>query len=267
MSAAIAMTAMSCGSSSSTNDVAEELLEQARKAVDAKEYDRAISLLDSIDSSCPDAIDTRSDAMKLRPYAIEGVTLAAIVETDSAIVRSEQTIARLQSSMAMHENQEIGESYYIPSALDNADFINTTGISVRVNGQTGALYIVSSVNPGRIDQRYVMLSDVAGNVVSTDTISADSEANYKTKNSELLEFLPRYCTRLPQFIIDNDGAEMTATICGDKGSRNIKLNASQVAHMAQAARLSQAIGEARTASLERERLNRNLDTARRQQQK
>lgn len=264
--AVIMLAATACGSSSSTPDAAAGLLTEAREALDSGDYRRASLLLDSIDSAYPEAIGTRSEAMKLRPRAIEGLTVDAIAEADSAIARAEREIASLQPDMVLHENREIGESYYVPRGIDRgASFINSTGITVRVNSGTGTLYLVSSVNPGRIAQRYVVLGDDGGVSVSTDTIAAGSQANFVSGNSELLEFLPRYCTRLADFFISHDGQPFTATINGDNGSRSVKIDRRAAAAMAQAARLSKAVTIARENALERERLTRALQVAKSQQ--
>lgn len=267
VTASAVLVIVSCGSSAKNDDAAAALLQQAQSAIDAGDCEQALTLLDSIDHAYPKALQIRSQAIDLRPRAIEKIAVAAIEEADSAIARADREVARLTPMMTMHENKEIGESYYTPSQTDNASFVNTTGISVRVNGQTGELYLVSSVNPGRIDQRYVTFADNAGNVVSTDTIAADSPANFINGNSELLEFLPRYCGRIADFVAANDGAPMTATIVGDKGSRTVKIGAKTSEAIANAARLSQALTQGRKAVMERDRLEQNLQVARKQQQK
>jgi len=262
----IALSTVCCKKTDNTYAEADALVTQAKSAIDSGDFDHALVLLDSLDRAYPQAITQRETGMKLRPAAMQGSIGAQIVATDTILAKAERTIAELQSAMVLHNNDAIRESYYTPKRLDRLDtsLSGRTGITVRVNNPSGSLYIVSSVNPGRIGQRYVLFEAPDGTTVSTDTIATDSELNYVHNNTELLEMLPRYCTRIAPFLAQYAGSPIAVTIAGDNGTRSVKLSAEQTQAYADAASLSMAIQQAQQAQLELERLNRSLEIARSQ---
>ena len=58
------------------------LLTEAQTALTAKEYDRAVALIDSVSMAYPEEIDIRKEAMRLRPDATEGLTMAKLSQPD-----------------------------------------------------------------------------------------------------------------------------------------------------------------------------------------
>ncbi len=267
--AAMSLALASCGNKENENVAkARDLFDQATGAVNAGQYNRAVSLLDSIDRAYPDALEIRKQGMSLRPRAIEGALKADIAAADSTISSNEAIIAELQGKMNLFTNDAVRESYYHPVKSQGSGFgtkSGETGIAVRVSNPSGGLYLVSSVNPGKIAQRSITITADDGSFATTDTIASDSQANFVDRNSELLEFQPRQCSRLTDFLIEKAGQPLVATIVGDKGTKTVKIDATMSTAFGEAARLSRAITTCSTTAVERERLIRNLETAQKQQ--
>lgn len=62
----ILLTAMLVACGSNTQKEAEQLLEQAKTQFEQKQYERALSAIDSLRKIYPNAIDTRKKALKLQ---------------------------------------------------------------------------------------------------------------------------------------------------------------------------------------------------------
>lgn len=268
---AVSFVFASCGSKENENVTkARDLFDQATAALNAGQCDKAVALLDSIDRTYPDALDIRKQGIALRPRAIEGVLTKGIAEADSTINANEAVIVELQEKMNLFTNEAVRDSYYHPVKSQGSGFGTKSGetaIAVRVANPSGGLYLVSSVNPGLIAQRSVTLTAEDGTFVTTDTIAETSQANFVDRNSELLEFLPRQCTRITDFLIEHAGQPLTATIIGNKGNKTVKIDSKMSSAFGDAARLSRAMTTCSETAVERERLIRNLETAQKQQTK
>lgn len=83
---AVIIAAMSLSAcSGDPNDKARDLLNEARKEYDNGDYEKTLSLIDSLRKTCPKAIKEREKALKIFQNASEKLTQKQIAATDSAL--------------------------------------------------------------------------------------------------------------------------------------------------------------------------------------
>lgn len=92
----------SCGNSDKEN--AEGMFEMASIMAEQGDYDRAVLILDSIDSIYPEQVDTRRKSLHLRPVVLEKQTLRQIEHCDSVIAALELKGTELQSTIVKVDN-------------------------------------------------------------------------------------------------------------------------------------------------------------------
>ncbi|MDE7153004.1 MAG: hypothetical protein K2O00_00995 [Muribaculaceae bacterium] len=252
------------GCDSADTKAAGELVSQASQAVENRNSTLALSLLDSLQHAYPAEIEQQREGMKLRPRAMELSIMAQIQTVDSVIAVLADTHHMLSDKMKTISSPELVEAYQTPAAGYNANFINTTGVQPRVD-RAGQFYLVSSMNPGGISHE--SLTFISGSdEVTTEPVPYDGELNYHLNGSETVTFMPAKSDTIGSFMVAHRGAPVSVRFNGAKGkSHTIKLTQAQTDGMADAYQYSQSVIKGRDLTVERERLDRQLQVARDQQ--
>ncbi len=261
-SAAVFAAGCSSGNKQSSSD-AENLLEQAREAVSANQGARALALLDSLTNGYPSEVECVRGAIELRPKAIEIQTLEDIYRCDSTMEASKKQISALRESLKWVREPRMVEGFWVDAKTYNPSFMNTTAIQARVS-EIGEFYIVSSVNPG-VGHTALSLSD-GGRTATTPAVPYDGESNYRIAGGEVITFSPEQSDSIGKFAAENASRPLTLRFTGGKG-KTMKLSAAQTMAIANAYLLAKAMEAGRNSDVERQRLQKQLELARSQQER
>lgn len=259
--AIVAATAIlsSCGEKESTKN-AKTLLTEAQTAITAKEYDRAIALIDSVSKAYPEEIDIRKEAMKLRPGATEGLTIAKLSHADSLTATLQSRYDSIARLMVKVDNPELVEGYWVALQGRNPNPMSTNVIEGRVTSN-GEFYMVSSLNPSSLHHHSISLTDKGGEKASTAVVPYDGEMNYRINGGEVVTYMSDDCKEIGPFAVTHRSEPLTVTFHG-KGDKRITLSAAQTSGLATAWEFAQTLVDFRHWSIEREHLNRQLAIAR-----
>ncbi len=260
--AAAGIAAASCGSRSADADAAPvSLLEQAEACVNTDPA-TSIALLDSLSKTYRTETALVKQAMALRPRAIEQLTLREIAVADSLLEANKHEIETLRGSLRWVKEPRMVDGYYIASTAYDPDFMNTTGIEARVT-DIGRFYVVSSANPGN-GHTSVTITDGSASA-TTGEVPYDGESNYRIGGGEVVTYSPEKSDTLGAFAAQASGP-LTLRFNG-RGKSSRKLSARDVEAIAVAYRYSKAVESARNADIEQQRLRKQLEIARSQQQR
>lgn len=266
--AGLAIAGSGC-SSKSENPDARNLLAMAENDFSSGNYASSIVLLDSLQKTFPAETALQRVAMAMRPKVIEAEATKALAAVDSTYNADIETLKSLKTQLKWIKTPGMIEGYWIAPEVYRSDFMNTTGIEARVS-EIGEFYIVSSVNPaGNLKHQSIGLKTSAGNARSQN-VAYDGESNYRIGGAEVITFSPAQSDTIGMVarnaVEANQAAGASVIFYGVKGEKSVKISPAVLKGIGKAYAYSAATIRARDLQVERERLNRTIEIARRQQQ-
>lgn len=266
--AGLAIAGSGC-SSKSENPDARNLLAKAENDFNSGNYASSIALLDSLQKTFPAETALQREAMAMRPKVIEAEATKALAAVDSTYNADIDTLKSLKTQLKWIKTPGMIEGYWIAPEVYRSDFMNTTGIEARVS-EIGEFYIVSSVNPaGNLKHQSIGLKTSAGNA-RTQNVAYDGESNYRIGGAEVITFSPAQSDTIGMVarnaVEANQAAGASVIFYGVKGEKSVKISPAVLKGIGKAYAYSAANIRARDLQVERERLNRTIEIARRQQQ-
>lgn len=268
MIAGLAIAGSGC-SSKSENPDARNLLAKAENDFNSGNYASSIALLDSLQKTFPAETALQREAMAMRPKVIEAEATKALAAVDSTYNADIETLKSLKTQLKWIKTPGMIEGYWIAPEVYRSDFMNTTGIEARVS-EIGEFYIVSSVNPaGNLKHQSIGLKTSAGNA-RTQNVAYDGESNNRIGGAEVITFSPAQSDTIGMVarnaVEANQAAGASVIFYGVKGEKSVKISPAVLKGIGKAYAYSAATIRARDLQVERERLNRTIEIARRQQQ-
>lgn len=268
MIAGLAIAGSGC-SSKSENPDARNLLAKAENDFNSGNYASSIALLDSLQKTFPAETALQREAMAMRPKVIEAEATKALAAVDSTYNADIETLKSLKTQLKWIKTPGMIEGYWIAPEVYRSDFMNTTGIEARVS-EIGEFYIVSSVNPaGNLKHQSIGLKTSAGNA-RTQNVAYGGESNYRIGGAEVITFSPAQSDTIGMVarnaVEANQAAGASVIFYGVKGEKSVKISPAVLKGIGKAYAYSAATIRARDLQVERERLNRTIEIARRQQQ-
>lgn len=256
-------------SSKSENPDARNLLAMAENDFNSGNYASSIAFLDSLQKTFPAETALQREAMAMRPKVIEAEATNALAAVDSTYNADIETLKSLKTQLKWIKTPGMIEGYWIAPEVYRSDFMNTTGIEARVS-EIGEFYIVSSVNPaGNLKHQSIGLKTSAGNA-RTQNVAYDGESNYRIGGAEVITFSPAQSDTIGvvarNAVEANQAAGASVIFYGVKGEKSVKISPAVLKGIGKAYAYSAATIRARDLQVERERLNRTIEIARRQQQ-
>lgn len=253
------MAAVACGPDNGEKEAAS-LVAQARVAVDASQFARAKTLVDSVNNAYPRAIQARREAMHIGALAIEGLTAQKLQTADSLLAQLAAKAEELKPYVEYVSNPI--EGYYIAKGAKADDILNSTGLQARLSPE-GDFYIISNLKGKGVKSTSITVTDGAESA-STATVAYDGERNDRYGGAERITFIAAECDTVGRFIFDHRLSPITLTFNGEAGSTSMSLPPKTVEQTAALYDYALTMRQARVASLEKERLSRSLDTSRSQ---
>ena len=243
---------------------ARVLLTEATQAYEAQDYNRATSLLDSLQKTYISEMAIQREGMLLRPKVIEQLALMQIASIDSTNIADNAAMENLKPRLKWIKTPGMIEGYWIDAQSYNPAFMNTTGIEARVS-EIGQFYIVSSANPS-LKHTAIAINGPAASA-STQAVPYDGESNYRIDGGEVITFSPEQSDTIGSVTVknlaSNPSATLTLQFTGGK-NKSIKLSAAQAQGIANAYNYSRALIRARDNEVQHKRLEKTIEIARRQ---
>ncbi len=261
--ASAAATLLVACSGSKENPDARALMDEVTSAFEAADYNRATSLLDSLQKAFPGELTIQREGMTLRPKVIEKLAEIRIASIDSATIADNATMERIKPLLKWVKTPGMIEGYWTDAKAYNPSFMNGTGIEARVS-EIGQFYIVSSASP-QLKHTAIAVSGPKGEA-ATQAVPYDGESNYRIGGGEVITFSPEQSDTIGVVADENLSAgatPLTLKFLGGK-AKSLKLSQAQAQGIVNAYRYSQALVRARDNQVQRQKLEKTIEIARRQ---
>ena len=246
--------------SSKDDSQAQKLLEEAQTAVENHQFQTAVTLIDSLRSAYPRAIEARRNSLHTLAVAKEGLALDALQRADSTVAVLSVSADSLQRLMKKVDNPI--EPYFVASSTDPSAVRNATGIQARMSPE-GDFYIIATLKGVSAKSTSVSVSNQSGESASTATVGFDGERNDRSNGMETITFMGSESEEFGKFIADHRGESLTLTFNGGR-SHSILLPKTQADAVATVYDAASTLRALKMASVEKEKSTRALDLARSQ---
>lgn len=252
--ASILLSLIGCANN---HDLAQNLYNEAASAIESKNYDKAICLIDSINTSYKEQTQVRRNALHLLAKATEGKTLREIEQNDSLI-----TILQVEYNSMTPVFMEINDPKlvegYIIAKKANRPILEESGLQARIT-PNGEFYVISS-HIGNI--KHTSVSLICGKEQATSaTVKYDGDKNYRSANTEMITFLMNECDTLGAFMQKHIGQHVSLRFNGNK-SKTYKMNATDIEAFGLTYKYATIIAKLKSSLRRKEMLDQKLLLAR-----
>lgn len=249
-----------CGKDDSEKKAAEALDSKIDSAINVKNYEEALTLIDSLNKAYPLQVEIRRGTIAKRAQVMENWAQVRIPELDCKISNSEEAIAMLEQNFKFVQPSSALPGYYVYKTCtynDASSFAAKSSIQPRVNSGADAEDTpwTLAVNAGKdINLNKFVIKLANGQQYAIDITVSDGT---------MASIAPERVNDLGKYLCDNpQNAAATATASGSKGSVNIKLSTGDCEAIAASWQLAAEKDSLRQALIDRERVERQLQIAR-----
>lgn len=244
----------SCGDKA--KEGASQLYAESKAALESRNYQGALTLLDTLNTRYPDQTDIRRAALRLRASAMEGMAIDSISAGDAALAEATINLDALRPHFR-HIDSSVGlDGYFLPEGVSDK-VMTATGIQARVTDK-GYFYIVANVQGRAIGLRSIELTDGSERISSSDV---SSSRIVKVEGSESASFNPEDLVGVGAWLESHPKANKVILV-GSKGNVNVKMDKKLRKEIVDCYLFSEALQAQRSASIKREKYERMLATAR-----
>ena len=254
------MILFSCGNSHNSDALA--LRESIDSAISQSRYYDAIMLMDSLDKAYPEEVELRSDALRLRPTVMEGLTIQEISLADSALAEAEIAIEQLAPQFEHVENKALVENYYVSNTGKVKNLMTSTAVEARLD-EDFTFYLIASLQGKNIGLNSITL-DVDGQKASTAIIPEGDERAIYGVTGQKAVFSGPDAEEIGALAASHRGSVASITFNGRSGEKTISLTPEQTTALADTYIYSQALQNLRISKIRREKLERQLQITRNQ---
>ena len=247
---------MLCSCGDKAKEGASQLFAESNAALEARNYQGAITLLDTLNTRYPDQTEIRRAALRLRASAMEGMATDSISAGDAALAQATINLDALRPNFR-HVDSSVGlDGYFLPNGVSDK-VMTATGIQARVTDK-GYFYIVANVQGRAIGLRAIELTDGSERVSSSDI---SSSRIVKVEGSESASFNPEDLVGVGAWLESHPKANKVILV-GSKGNVSVKMDSKLRKEIVDCYLFSEALQAQRSASIKREKYERMLATAR-----
>ena len=247
---------MLCSCGDKAKEGASQLYAESNAALEARNYQGAITLLDTLNTRYPDQTEIRRAALRLRASAMEGMATDSISAGDAALAQATINLDALRPNFR-HVDSSVGlDGYFLPNGVSDK-VMTATGIQARVTDK-GYFYIVANVQGRAIGLRAIELTDGSERVSSSDI---SSSRIVKVEGSESASFNPEDLVGVGAWLESHPKANKVILV-GSKGNMSVKMDSKLRKEIVDCYLFSEALQVQRSASIKREKYERMLATAR-----
>lgn len=238
---------------------AEQLHADAVQLNADADFAGALVLLDSLDTAYREQTEVRRAALATRAAAIEGVTIERIGPADRELAAATIAADSLGNLFTTTDGTRGLEGYTVAKTLAKTDVTASTGIQPRLDSD-GYLTLACVVKGRKIGLHGASLTTASG-TASVEPIGSDRRID--SEGSELAVLRQEELTPLLE-ALDAAGMDAPAKLFldGNRGSAEVKLTPTLRRALLDTWHYALARQRLRSARIERERLERTLQTAR-----
>ena len=125
---------MLCSCGDKAKEGASQLYAESKAALEARNYQGAITLLDTLNTRYPDQTEIRRAALRLRASAMEGMATDSISAGDAALAQATINLDALRPNFR-HVDSSVGlDGYFLPNGVSDK-VMTATGIQAREIGR------------------------------------------------------------------------------------------------------------------------------------
>lgn len=255
---AIASAALAaCSGNDPEHEAAISLRSEIDSLMNAKQYDEALSKMDSLNKKYPLEIDLRRDLTGLQAKAREGNALLKIPQLDSEIARLREETAVLKGQFTLVQPSKALPGYLVATEAAKNDFASKAGLQARVNTGQDAM-----------DTPWTIAANAGRNIGMTGiTVTTANGSSFRLRvpsgAEDMASVSPESADELGRYLNDNPNDKATSvTFSGSKGKAEIKLTPAQSTAIAMSWKLAELQSELRSCLIDREKQERILQIAR-----
>ncbi|MDE6310381.1 MAG: hypothetical protein K2L96_00990 [Muribaculaceae bacterium] len=258
VSLAIACGMTSCGPSAEEN-AAAALLGSAEAQYDLGEYQAAIDSVKALNERYRGYTDIRRSGLRIQALATEGLIKDSIEAIGPVLAQAQLDTDSLKKMFVHIDGAAAGmDGYYIAASLVASSAMSTTGIQPRVD-EAGYLFLTANVNGRNIGLNGLTIK--SGNEVWTSgTLSPARVLN--VEGSDIASFAPEDLEGLWQWLRAHDASGLKGILTGSRGNSEFAINPQLRAAIIESGEYAQAQQSLRSASIQREKLERKLQAVR-----
>lgn len=253
-----ALTLMcACSSETPEQKAARELDAAIDSVMQARDFEKALSLIDTLNVRYPKEIDLRKASNLKKAKALEGISVTKIPQLDSIIVVSKVQIDSLRTLFREERPSKTLPGYLLHKDIAKIQFADRAGIQPRANMGQDALDVpwTLAVNAGR----NIGLNNV--NVLCTGSQSFSMSVT--SEDGQMASISPESANHLGRFLNDHPSEGIqTISLQGDKGSVTVKGTAEMSRAISASWLLATTRQRLRAALVNRERYERLLQLSR-----
>lgn len=220
---------------------ADSLLKEAKAAYDNHDCQLAMTLIDSLESAFPEAIEQRREALSLRIDAEAELMIRQKELNDSLIVDSQIKLDSLVKFFDKINYSGLLTPYFVCKPLAGRPILSRTGIEPRVTDE-GNMTLISSLIGHKIGHVSLTLSDANGSCSATSRVEYDGERNLHDGTSEIITFIDEEFRPITEFAKLHRQNKLTLRFDG-KSSYSMPLSEGELKALIQSAELADAAHE------------------------
>ncbi len=241
----LAISAAGCGDNS-RREAAGELLVKAQALVDARNYDSAIVVLDTLDKKYRDCLDERKAGTSVRLTALANLTRDSLAADE---LQLQQVQADVEALAPQFRKVDVAgtEGYFVDKDAYTGKEMNSNCLQARVDPD-GYMFVVANVAGRRIGLSSLRVGDVT-------TSPAQS---VEVEGSEIMSLSQEQAAPVVDAINASDGKSVEVELVGAKGKVSVKLTGKQLAAFANSDRYAKALQRQRRLQITLEKLERQL---------
>lgn len=261
LSAALLLgTAASCGNGDKEHKAATALSAKADSLLNAGDYEAALALYDSLNHAYPKEIDLRKASNTKRAQAIEGLALSQAPVLDRAIDSLNNRVAEIYGQFNREQSSQALNAYAVHKSLAGQKTTGTAALQPRINVEGNDVsdtpWSIAVFAPGNIGLSKLAVTTASGQNFTLDVFSNDGQVGSIV--ASVAEPLGKYLSQHP------DDPATAFVLSGSKGKAEGKLGSAFSTATAESYNYAVAKNGLRSALINREKLERRLNIARRQ---
>ncbi len=247
-----------CGPSAEEK-AAAALLGSAVAQNDLGDYQSAIDSVKALNERYRGFTDIRRSGLRVQAMATEGLIKDSIEAIGPVLAQAQLDTDSLQKLFVHIDAAAAGmDGYYIASSLVASSAMSTTGIQPRVD-ESGYLFLTANVNGRNIGLEGLTL--VSGQDMWTSgTLSASRVLT--VEGSDIASFPAESLEGMWQWVREHDAKGLKGILTGKRGKAEFAINPQLRRAIIESGEYAQAQQTLRSASIQREKLERKLQAVR-----
>ncbi len=244
---------------------ATDLSKEIDKLIADGDFDKAQSLIDTLNIKYPDSLEQRRTTIGQMAQIAEGVALKSIPEADARIANAQSAIDSLSQFFNTITTSEATGSYLLEKS-QNINEMRSGKNAIQPRVSDDDMPWMLAVTTAKIINPYsIKLINHAGQTIAVATNPSAESATITSGGTQILIFTPEQSESIAEALTTApDLSGYSISVIGKKGNVTIPLNTDKARAIVRSRDLANARNELKQALIKREGLERRLLVARNQ---